>query len=319
MVDDPADGDGNLLEDQNGRILVRCSATTTDGAQATVHAVVGGLPLPGVASDGDMTISGNPRITGPCGGIHANDDLAIGASPIINGRVSASDSSQGSGTVRDTTGAINPRLANQPKLEIPDLDPLDYCSRADFVLRADGMVVKKGSPDLILNATSVPQFGWKRSGSSPVLWDLSGDASVDGTVCAEGNVKVSGNTGSDLFPRKMSIIATGSIEISGNPFLKPSSPDSIMFLAGGDLSISGNPGILNDNFEGLIYADSQCKISGTPNIEGQIVCQDNPNAAGAIQWASQNEISGDARIRYSCNGKINGRRRIMEWMQRSDP
>jgi hypothetical protein len=319
MTDDPADGDANLSEDQNGRILVQCTSQTPDGARATVHAVIGGLPLPGVASDGDMRIPSNPQITGPCGGIHANDDLEISSSPIINGRVSASDSAQGTGTVRDTTGAINPRLANQPKLEVPDLDPADYCSRADFVLRADGMLVKKGTPDLILNATSVPQFGWKRSSSDPVLWDLSGALSVDGTVCVEGNVKISGNTGADGLPRKMSVIATGSIEISGNPFMVPSSPDSVMFLAGGDLSISGNPGLLSDTFEGLIYADSQCKISGTPIIEGQILCQDNPNPPGATQWADLNEISGNARIRYACNGKINGRRRIMEWIQRSDP
>jgi hypothetical protein len=101
--------------------------------------------------------------------------------------------------------------------------------------------------------------------------------------------------------------------------MKPSSPDSVMFLAGGDLSISGNPGVVNDTFEGLIYSDSQCKIAGNPNIEGQIVCQDNPNAPGATELATQNEISGNPNIRYSCNGKINGRRRIMEWMQRSDP
>jgi hypothetical protein len=321
MTDDPADGDADPFEDQNGRVLMRCTAVTSDGAQATVHAVVGGLPLPGIASDGDLLIPGNPRITGPCGGAHANDDVTIGASPVVGvgGRISASDVSDGSGTIRDTTGAVVPRVSGVPKLEIPDLDPADYCGSADFVLRADGMVVKKGPPDVVLDATSVPQFGWKRSSSSPVLWDLSGDISVDGTVCAEGNVKVSGNTGSDVLPRKMSIIATGSIEISGNPFMKPSSPDSVMFLAGGDLSISGNPGILNDTFEGLIYSDSQCKISGAPNIEGQIVCQDNPNPPGATEWASQNEIAGNPNIRYSCNGKINGRRRIMEWMQRSDP
>jgi hypothetical protein len=319
MTDDPADGDASLLEDQNGRILVRCTAVTTDGAQATVHAVIGGLPLPGVASDGDMIISGVPRISGTCSGIHANDDMFVSADAIVNGRISASDSAQGSGTIRDTTGALNPRLANQPRLEIPDLDPADYCSRADYVLRSDGMVVKKGTPDQIFNATSDPQFGWKRSSTSPLVWDLTGDAAVNGTVCAEGNVKVSGNSGTDINPLAMSIIATGSIEVSGNPFMKPSSPDSIMFLAGGDLSISGNPGVLNDNFEGLIYSDSQCKISGNPNLEGQIVCQDNPNPPGAIEYASQNEISGNPRIRYGCNGKINGRRRIMEWMQRSDP
>ena len=319
MTDDPADGDANLREDQNGRILVQCTAQTADGARATVHAVIGGLPLPGVASDGDMLLPGSARITGPCGGIHANDDVNVGGSPIINGRISASDLQEGSGTVRDTTGALNPRLSGQPKLDIPDLDPMDYCSRADFILRSDGMVVKKGTPDLILNANIIPQFGWKRSSNSPVMWDLSGDLSVDGTVCAEGNVKISGNTGLDGLPRKMSVIATGSIEISGNPFLIPSSPDSVMFLAGGDLSISGNPGILSDTFEGLIYSDSQCKISGNPNIEGQIVCQDNPNAPGSVELATQNEISGNPRIRYACNGKINGRRRIMEWIQRSDP
>jgi hypothetical protein len=210
-------------------------------------------------------------------------------------------------------------LANQPKLEIPDLDPADYCGRADYVLRADGMVVKKGTPDQLFNATSDPQFGWKRSSTSPLVWDLSGNSAVNGTVCAEGNVKISGNPGTDASPLQMSVIATGSIEISGNPFMRPSSPDSILFLAGGDLSISGNPGAINDNYDGLIYSESQCKISGNPSIEGQIACKNKPNPAGTIEYASQNEISGNPSIRYSCNGKINGRRRIMEWIQRSDP
>jgi hypothetical protein len=319
FVDDPADPDADPFEDQNGRILARCTSVTTDGAAVTVEAVIGGLPFPGMASDGDMIVSGSPRITGPCGGLHANDDLYISSNPIINGRVSASDSTQGSGTVRDTTGALNPPVANQPKLEIPDLDPGDYCGRADFMLRSDGMVVKKGNPDQLFNATSNPQFGWKLSSTSPLVWDLSGNSAVDGTVCAEGNVKISGNPGSDALPLKMSVIATGSIEISGNPFMQPSSPDSILFLAGGDLSISGNPGAVNDNYDGLIYAESQCKISGNPAIEGQVLCKDKPNAPGTIEYASQNEISGNPTIRYSCNGKLNGRRHITEWMQRSDP
>ena len=114
----------------------------------------------------------------------------------------------------------------------------------------------------------------------------------------------------------MSVIATGSIEISGNPFMKPSSPDSILFMAGGDLSISATPGRSNDNFDGLIYAESQCKVSGNPTVEGQLLCKNKPNAAGTVEYASQNEISGSMSLRYSCNGKINGRRRIMEWIQR---
>jgi hypothetical protein len=317
MVDDPADPDANAMEDQNGRVLVRCTAVTTNGAQATVHAVIGGLPLPGVASDGDMSVGGSARITGPCGGLHANDDLILGPNPIINGTVSASD--QVSGTARDTTGAVNHPLAGQPKMEIPDLNPEDYCGRADFVLRADGMLVKKGNPDQVFNATSNAQFGWKRSSTSPLVWDLSGNSAVNGTVCAEGNVKISGNPGSDVLPLRMSVIATGSIEISGNPFMQPSSPDSILFMAGGDLSISGNPGAVNDNFDGLIYSESQCKISGNPTMEGQLLCKDKPNPAGTVEHASMNEITGSLQLRYSCNGKVNGRRRIMEWMQRSDP
>lgn len=319
FVDDPADPDANPLEDQNGRILARCTSVTTDGARATVEAVIGGLPLPGVASEGDLKVSGDATVTGPCGGMHANDDMYISGSPTISGRVSASDSAQGSGVATDTTGAPNPTVANAQKLEIPDLDPADYCGRADFILRADGMVVKKGSPDQVFNATSSPQFGWKRSGTSPLTWDLSGNQAVDGTVCAEGNVTMSGNPGDDGAPLRMSVIATGSIEISGNPFLVPSSPDSILFLAGGDLSISGNPGAISDNFDGLIYAESQCKVSGNPTIEGQLLCKNKPNAPGTIEYASENEISGSMVLRYSCNGKVNGRRRILDWMQRSDP
>ena len=54
-------------------------------------------------------------------------------------------------------------------------------------------------------------------------------------------------------------------------------------------------------------------------MEGQLLCKNKPNAAGTVEYAAQNEITGSMQLRYSCNGKINGRRRIMEWMQRSDP
>jgi hypothetical protein len=130
-------------------------------------------------------------------------------------------------------------------------------------------------------------------------------------------MKVSASPGSAANPLSMSLIATGSIQISGNPYLKPSSPDGIMFLSGADVEINGNPDAGALNYEGLIYAASQCKIGGNPEIHGQIVCKNQPNPAKTWGLADENMISGNPKVTYNCGGFRLTKRRILSWYQPS--
>ena len=101
-----------------------------------------------------------------------------------------------------------------------------------------------------------------------------------GTLCVmDNNVELSGDIGADGAPLEMSVIATGSVQLTGGAFISATQEDGIAILAGGDLELSGTSGVSSDNFEGLIYVNSQCDVSGSATVTGQMICVDNPNPA----------------------------------------
>ena len=139
----------------------------------------------------------------------------------------------------------------------------------------------------------------------------SGGSTASGVYCVYGNVVVSGNPG----PIDMTILATGSVKFSGNPRISSAHPDGILIMSGGDVSISGNPEGGTFAYDGLIYAHSQCEISGNPLLNAQLLCNDEPETAGADNFATENKISGNPTITYDCSGSLEGDRRIMHWYQ----
>ena len=317
LFDDPADTDGDSLTDSNFQILARCSGLTDDGASAAVDIVIGVATLPGIASGGDLKINGNPDILGPCGGAHANQTVEVSGNPTVQTTVSASDTVEVSGHIRDPWGGTVQPLHHQPPIEIPDLDPWAYCGEADFILRSNGYLVEVGPPRDSIDARSDEVHGWKRSSDDPVIWDASGNSVAAGTYCIEGNAKVSGNPqGPGNSALSMSLLATGSIEFSGNPKIEAAHSEGILILAAGDVSVSGNPSGSTDNYGGLVYAGSQCRVSGNPTLGGQVLCADDPDPAGSVNYAAQNEISGNPTIRYDCGGVVGGNRRVLFWLQR---
>jgi hypothetical protein len=314
VQDDPSDGDANAATDLNGRVLVRCRALTSNGARAEVNAIISAVPFPAVATDGNANYSGSPEILGVCGGAHANGDISASGHPVVSTQATATGTA--SGDFELPNGSDAPKLSNQPEVPIPDLVPLDHCVGADFRLRADGFLVDLQT-GVAINATGSEINGWKRSSGPPeVKWDLSGSNSVNGTYCVEGNAVISGNTGSEATPRKMSVVATGSIEVSGNPFITPDHDDGILFLAGGDMSISGNPGAGADNFQGLIYAGAQCKTSGNPTIFGQLMCANGAQPAGSINIVSEHDFSGNFKLTFDCSANVFNKRRVLFWYPR---
>jgi hypothetical protein len=310
--DDPADGDANPATDLNGRVLVNCRAQTTEGAAAEVNAVVGAVPMPGVATDGNANYSGTPQILGACGSAHANGNISGGGTPVVQLNATATGTAGGNFKLPDGSNA--PELGGQPEVPIPDLAPLDYCGDADYRLRSDGWVVPAatGVPE---DATSVEKYGWKRSGSSPVKWDLNPALAVPGTFCVEGNAYMGGAFGTGVAPLQLSVIATGSIDVSGDPFMKADHPDGILFMAGGDMSIQGNPG-LGDNFGGLVYAGAQCKTSGNFKLSGQLMCANGPQPAGSINHVTTHDMSGNWILNFDCSANVFNKRRVLFWYPR---
>ena len=313
FLDDPQDPIASLFDDGNSRVVARCRGLTADGASAEIDAVIAALPMPGIATEGNFTLPGDPKILGACGSVHANGNLTVDMTVTVAQSASASGTVTGNPKLPDGTPA--PVINGAPPVDIPALNPLSHCANADYRLRADGNLVVVATGQ-VLNASGTAVFGWKRSSSAPVVWELIGDQAVPATVCAEGNVKVGGNSGTSASPLSMSIIATGSIEVSGNPYLTPKDPDNIQFLAGGDLKISGNPVAGTNNFGGLSYSGSQCMISGNPTLSGQLVCDNKANPPGSIEHTAINGVSGNPTINFDCDANVFNKRRVLFWYQR---
>lgn len=80
---------------------------------------------------------------------------------------------------------------------------------------------------------------------------------------------------------QVSIITNGNLHMNGNAQMKPAlviTPDglppwnrvNVLGLAGEDVTMTGNAGA-SDLLEGVLYAHEQFDLSGTGNVQGQVV------------------------------------------------
>jgi hypothetical protein len=305
--DDPADGDASGATDLNGRVLVRCRVLTSDGATAEVTAILGAVPMPALAADGNLTLSGSPEILGPCGGAHANGNINGAGNPTVSTQATATGTATGTFKLPDNTAA--PKLGGQPEIGIPDLNPIDFCPTADFRLLATGNV------ETVATGFQVPAAaaGWTYNAGS-LTWTFAGGA--DGTYCAAGNVLIAGNTGSAAVPKRISILATGSIKVEGTPYLVADQEDGILLLAAGDVYLAGNAAAGATSYQGMVYAGAQCATQGTFTMFGQLLCANGTQPPGATQWAVGHTVEGNFKITFDCSANVFNKRRILYWYPR---
>lgn len=280
LIDDPADGDLLPFNDTNRRLIVNCRAVTTGGSSAEINVVVANFSLPGLAVDGDLEISGKLAMTGACGGMHANGDIFGGGEPTVT-------------TIATATGTVavnvTPKLSGAPYLDIPDLNPADFCGSAAYVY------IQGGSPNF--------------SGSSGTgTWKPTSSNLQSGKVyCVNGNVEFDEDFGSSSTYRKVSVVANGSIKNPKKTFMEAAHPDGFVMMAGGDIDIQGDSG-----FRGIIYGRGQCYVSSKPTIAGQFICKNKSPHAGQ-NWVPANLISGDASITFDCNSYLTQSWRVVSW------
>jgi len=295
--------DGDLYFDLNKRVIIRATGYAPNGSVAVVEAMVGPGSAPAILTQENLTINGNPSITGPGGSVHTNTDLTISGNPTVSQNATASGtlSVSGSPTVGGTLSG------GQPAIDIPNLYAADYQSQADYLLKADGKVYTGAGVFLFDTSSGTEYNGWKRSNSSPVVWTLSGNTGFPGVYYIEGSAKISGNPGDATTPVLMTILATGSIEISGNPSLRAKLTD-ILFLADFDVKISGNPA---QNYrDGVIYAGEQIGLSGNPNITGNLVAKGRGNVSTLVDY---NYVSGNPSVSWSGNSSLF--RGVISWRE----
>lgn len=299
MINDAADPSGSPYQDTNWRFVAVCRGSTLDGGEAEVHVLLAAPNYPAVATRGDLLLPGRASVLGPCAGVHANQVLDVNGHPTVDGPVSASDTVLLAGTIYDVSGKmVDPDY--QPPIDIPDYDPQDFCDAADYVLR-DGLLITRGPPEVSVSISGSKQLGWQWDASAG-SYVLNAKDAVEGTVCAVGDIKVTGNLGAAGDPFDISLIATGSIQLGGTPVVEADHPDGILLLAGGDVQISGNASGTTPYLRGMIYAGSQCQSNGNPVIAGHMLCYDDPDPPGAANLTFVNKINGNPTITYDCTG-----------------
>jgi hypothetical protein len=138
-----------------------------------------------------------------------------------------------------------------------------------------------------------------------------------------GHVVLTGNVGSNGAPLSVSILATGSIEIGGtpnmtanltrlvSPLLPPFDHPDILLAAVEDIKINGdnNTAIA---FTGVSYAGEQVELSGSGDINGQVIAFSNPHVNGSP--VAYNNISGSFDLMLN-NGNSIGNIRLFSWRQ----
>ncbi len=299
MINDPGDPSGDPYIDSNDRFIAVCRGETPDGGSAEVRVLLAAPNFPAVASNGPLTLEGDPEVLGPCAGVHANGPLTIEDTPTVDGSVTASDTIVENGTVRDAGGnVVKPDY--EPPIEVPELDPLDYCGEAEYFLKK-GWLVTVGPPRDSTSVAGPKVLGWQWDPSDNT-YTLSGNDAVPGTVCADGNIRVSGNLGSQGAPIKISLLATGSVRVGGTPVVEPDHSEGVLIVSGGDVQIGGNAKSYDPYYAGLIYGRSQCQVNGTPIIDGHLLCYNAPNDPGTADYVDENKINGTPRITYDCTG-----------------
>ncbi len=252
-------------------------------------------------SGGSFSISGNPSITGQCGSVYATEDLSISGNPTIAEDATASGNYDSSG---------NPIIGGEsgggaPLQRLLIIDPVDFLDAAKlslpanevFQMMSDGRVLNGNNVEIAVLVGGEVFSGWEYKPGSDPQWVHGNDTGFDGTYYLEGGITVSGSPGTPATPWMVTIIATGNIEISGNPNLANHLVDTLL-VAGLDIKINGTP---QQSFVGIIAAHEQIDMSGNPVISGFIYGE---NASSISGMATQNILSGNPDITYDCGLEI---------------
>ncbi len=261
-----------LCQDALNRIVIVSNGFGRNGATVTVEVILNATPIPAVLVDGNLRINGNPSIMGVAGAAHSNGTLDITGNPCTEqyyssgGSVNISGSPEGGAGC--TQGAADVRPGEEP-IGMPDIDPANLGSGADYTLTDTGLVLD--SLGNIIGGDDWEDWDWD-SGNRE--WKAGNDI-LPGTYYAQGSsINISGNPGSgnpNNPPISLTLIADGHIGISGNPRMEPalvSDGVSYSMVARLDLKISGNP---SNGYEGVHYAGHQIGFVGNPTVNGQVI------------------------------------------------
>jgi Tfp pilus assembly protein PilX len=294
----PEDGFGQT--DTNNQLILRATGFGPSNTVVTLSRILlstaeVAVPPPSlnpaILVNGDLNIGGNITVAGLAGSVHANGDLAVdGASASISKNATASGDYSAKSKNFNAGGAEGGGYAS---ITVPDIHASNYQHLAEFILKADGTMRKVSDNSLCVLQCA----GWTRVGTT---WTIGSNAAPTGTFFVEGSVKISGSPGSNNNPIAMSVIATGSIDITGSPKFQPALSAAgvdhkYQFVTDGDLKIGGAAGLVDPETEGQILVREQIHIAGNPKFRGRIMVGDADDNFSDI---TANAIPGNPTFTY---------------------
>lgn len=295
---------GNPADNINDRLIIRATGFGPQGTVVRVARLLESVDStspgtttpsysnPAILVNGDFAMDGRFNIHGDAGNVHANGNLVVdGSLGQVEGDLTAVGTLTAAAGIAGGTQSGGARTIN-----VPTVNAADYMAQADFFLNADGTKTIGSAGGLACGALC---NGWSFSGGE---WSIGGNTAPEGTFYVNGTVSITGSPGSNANPKALSIIATGSISITGRPFLTPDPSNNaglLQFVTNGDLLIGGTVDVNAPNtVEGKCLVREQLHISGNPTLQGQIIVQ-NVSTGTLSNLVTTNSLSGSVEIEYN--------------------
>jgi len=296
--EDPEDGTG--LVDINKRIVIRATGLGPRGTVAVLEQMLQPIKMPALLVDGDLEMAGNAHIAGAQGSVHSNGNLEIvGTSVVIDESATATGTLTSGGGWAPVDGMMS---GGMPEIPVFDIHASNFIAEADFILRSNGSITYPNGTVLCTSNCQNFQppgygglrFGWTFVNAGPnSRWSLLNDTVVSATYFAQTPVNIGGTGTTEL---ALSVIAQGSITVTGTPNLRPEPNSQLMFVTDKDLDIQGDlTGSLL--LEGLVLVREQIHFSGDTSLVGQVMVQNVPHTAGTP--VNENSVEGNFTLTYN--------------------
>lgn len=308
---------GNPNVNLNTRMILRAIGTGPNGTTVTVSRVLSSTSIPALPTtttlisnpallvNGNVTLAGSSRIQGTRGNVHANGNVYGNGNPTVTGDITAT------GTVDDSLHPGGMKAGSMPGITVPEIKASDFRNLADFVLKSDGTIkLADGTTACAANGSVPPKCpsGWSFGGGT---WSSSGAMPSSATYYVEGNVAMKGTGNSPV--TALSVIAEGSIELTGNGKFKPENGAGIQFVTNGDFTILGTVDADDStDFDGQIMVREQLKFQGNAEFQGRVMVENRDGATNGCPGGgpytncrrgastlTDNEVSGNMTLTYN--------------------
>lgn len=315
-IDDDG-GDKLYLVTVEGRVSARFGGRPS---VSVVAKLTPKLPQAAIAVNGDLDIdAGTTTIIGSCTGVSVTGGFDVDRSVLItDGEIRASAYElQNGGQIFDSEGAAVTPITDADPSAVPLLSVSSFCSEADYIMR-NGWVVRTGAtPDSAMAGTgAAAAWSWTMSSN---IYTASAGLTTPGTFCANGNVEVSGEIASPTAPLRLTILATGSIDVEGRTSIVPDHSSRMSLMAEGDVRLAQAG---TNRIDGIVYARRHCRLVGSISMHGSLLCASAPASAEALLLYHENDISADLTLQSACTNagtSAEARLKPLEhraWMQR---